>query len=83
MIVGHLSIDPRRVLSAKVEKDHGEYVLYIQYQLGSNISELTTDFGDIDDAINALSKVNDMSYTEPMNPVDLSKAIYQGNEIGF
>lgn len=29
MIVGHLSIDPRRVLSAKVEKDHGEYVLYI------------------------------------------------------
>lgn len=45
MIIGKLSIDPRRVIGSVVTQEHGRYTLTVKQQIGDGLME-TEDYFD-------------------------------------
>lgn len=66
MTIGTLSIDPRRVLLATVEKQRGMWVLTVSYQVGTSMTDIEDEYSDKEDAMAALVKLDAACYKGPL-----------------
>jgi len=62
MIIGDMSIDPRRVVAADLEYTHSVWVMTVQYMVGDSVTNLTDYYPDYEDAASDLFKLDKASY---------------------
>ena len=80
MTIGTLSIDPRRVLTANVNKDRGAWILTISYQVGTSMLDLEDEYDDKDDAMAALVKLDAACYKGPLADAIGTDRLEEDNE---
>ena len=83
MTIGTLSIDPRRVLTANVNKDRGAWVLTISYQVGTSMLDLEDEYDDKDDAMAALVKLDAACYKGPLADAIASDKVEEDDDDGY
>jgi hypothetical protein len=80
MTIGTLSIDPRRVLTANVNKDRGAWILTISYQVGTSMLDLEDEYDDKEDAMAALVKLDAACYKGPLADAIGTDRLEEDNE---
>lgn len=66
MIIGNVSIDPRRVTEAKLVPYKRGFILNISVMYGNTLTDTQAQFVDIDDAVIALAKLDAACYKGPL-----------------
>ena len=62
MVVGSISIDPRRVVDAEINYKGGAYWLTVEHLIGDSLRQSETYFDTKEDAEAALRKIDSMAY---------------------
>ena len=91
MIIGGLSLDPRRILAASLETERGSHILTVNYLIGGSVVSLDTSIDDPESAVCALYKLDENSYKGPLADAIASERLSDDqdddeeakNKIGF
>jgi hypothetical protein len=75
MIIGDMSIDPRRVVAADLEYTRDRWVITVQYLVGDTVTSLTDYYDDYEDAASDLFKLDNASYKMPLTDAISDKVI--------
>ena len=62
MIIGDMSIDPRRVVAADLEYTRDRWVITVQYLVGDTVTALNDYYDDYDQAVDDLARLDKASY---------------------
>ena len=62
MIVGTISIDPRRIIDAEIIEKAGKCWLQVEWLIGEGIRQSETAFDDMASALAALKRIDDVAY---------------------
>jgi hypothetical protein len=66
VIIGGLSLDPRRIIAASLETERGNHILTVNYLIGESVVSLDTSIDDPESAVCALYKLDENSYMGPL-----------------
>jgi hypothetical protein len=75
MTIGTLSLDPRRVLAADIEYSRGRWILTVKYLVGDSMVEMDADFEEHEDAMAALTTLDEACYKGPLADAVSDKTI--------
>ena len=82
MIVGKLSIDPRRVIGSMVTQEHGRYTLTVKQLVGGLMLEMDDFFTTESEALQWQEQLDEACYKGPMADAISSKELSDDNDDG-
>ena len=80
MIIGKLSLDPRNVLLAQIQRDDAGWYLSITYKVGDSATELELR-GDTDELDEWIAAIDKRSYRGPLTDALASDSLDDDEEI--
>ena len=80
MIIGNVSIDPRRVMRAEIVKEYERDVVRISCLYGDTVSDTDAVFTDLQLAKNALKELDQVCYKGPLADAISDKEIEDEND---
>lgn len=83
MIVGKLSIDPRRVISSAITQEHGRYTLAITIGIGQKVIELYDYFEKESDALRWQEQLDQESYKYKISDTHVSQCEDENNDLSM
>jgi hypothetical protein len=75
MIIGNVSIDPRRVTEAKLVPYKKGFILNISIMYGNTLTDTQSEFADYEDALIAFMKLDDACYKGPLSDAIASERL--------
>jgi len=79
LIIGKLSIDPRRVLASTVTHERGKWILAVKLQVGDGLMELDDDFDSEACALQWQEQLDGSCYKSALSDAISSKDIDDGD----
>jgi hypothetical protein len=79
LIIGKLSIDPRRVLASTVTYERGKWILAVKLQVGDGLMELSDDFDSEACALNWQEQLDGHCYKGELADAISTKDVDDGD----
>ena len=80
MIIGKLSIDPRRVIASLVTQEHGRYTLTIKQLVGEALMEIDDYFDSQAEALQWQEQLDSACYKGPLADAISNKELSDDND---